>query len=129
MVLPYAIFMNELGDLRKILSGNIKKARAEMHITQVKLAVYSDISVPHMIEIEQCKTWVSDRTLTNIAKALNMEVYELLIPQTIENPEKVIQKKNPSRQITELINLKKNQLHKITDETMDDLIMEIINLP
>jgi len=123
------IAMNELCDLRKILSGNIKKARAEMRITQVKLAVYSDISVPHMIEIEQCKTWVSDRTLTNIAKALNMEVYELLIPQTIENPEKVIQKKNPSRQITELINLKKNQLHKITDETMDDLIMEIINLP
>jgi len=129
MVLPYAIFMNELGDLRKILSGNIKKARAEMHITQVKLAVYSDISVPHMIEIEQCKTWVSDRTLTNIAKALNMEVYELLIPEKSEKPDNIKQKKNTSRRITELIKVKKNQLHKITDETMDDLIMEIINLP
>ena len=123
------IAMNELCDLRKILSGNIKKARAEMRITQVKLAVYSDISVPHMIEIEQCKTWVSDRTLTNIAKALNMEVYELLIPEKSEKPDNIKQKKNTSRRITELIKLKKNKLHKITDETMDDLIMEIINLP
>ena len=73
--------MENNNNLRHILSGNIKKARSALHITQTKLAQYSDISAAHIIEIGQCKTWVSDRTLANIAKALNMDAYELLLPE------------------------------------------------
>jgi transcriptional regulator with XRE-family HTH domain len=117
------MYMQE--NLRNILSKNIKKARSALHITQVKLAVYSDISVAHMIEIEQCKTWVSDKTLTNIAKALNMDVFELLVP---EKNEETGQKDVTIQQMARLIKAKKAQLRKSADEAMDDLIMEMLKL-
>ena len=120
--------MKESSNLRKILSQNIKKARTELHITQVKLAIYSDISVPHMIEIEQCKTWVSDKALSRIAKALNKEVYELLTPEEGENNGESEQKKPNLRQMAEIIKAKKIQLRKNSDDIMDELIMEVIKL-
>ena len=72
--------MKEQSDLIKTLSENIKKARETMHITQVKLAESSGVSVSHIVDIEECKTWVSEKTFSAIAKALNMEAHELLMP-------------------------------------------------
>jgi transcriptional regulator with XRE-family HTH domain len=117
--------VREPQDLRKILSQNIRKARNEMHISQAKLAEYADISVPHMVDIEYCKTWVSDKTLDRIAQALNMEVFELLTPEKKDEPKR---KNDTTRQTTELINMKKRQLRKNVGEAMDDLIMGIIKL-
>ena len=118
--------MNNTTNLRHILSNNIKKARAALHITQTKLAEHSDISAAHIIEIEQCKTWVSDRTLSSIAKALNKEVYELLLPA---NNEKQAEAGQAALQRTaEIIKAKKAQLRKNAEEVMDDLILEIIRL-
>jgi transcriptional regulator with XRE-family HTH domain len=114
-------------DLRTILSQNIKNARGTLRITQAKLAEYADISLSSVIDIERCRTWVSDKTLLNIARALNMEAYQLLIPvkQTPDSPE---QEKHMLEQITALIHAKKLALRKITDESMDDLILEILRL-
>jgi transcriptional regulator with XRE-family HTH domain len=122
------IHVKESRDLRKVLSQNIKKSRAALHITQAKLAEYADISVPHIVEIELCRTWVSDKTLANIASALNMEAYELLIPEETEkktgrNGANLIQ-----RQIADLIKAKKNFLRQKTGETLDDLTLEIVRL-
>jgi transcriptional regulator with XRE-family HTH domain len=120
--------VKEQKSLRKILSQNIKNARAELHITQVKLAVNADISVSHIVDIELCRTWVSDKTLSNIAKALNMEVYELLIPE--QTGKTTIRKKeNMSiRRTADIIKAKKNLLRQTLSETMDDLILEIVRL-
>ena len=118
--------MNNTSDLRHILSSNIKKARSALHITQTKLAQHSDISAAHIIEIEQCKTWVSDKTLTSIARALNMDAYELLLPA---NNAKQVQAGQAALQRTaEIIKAKKAQLRKNAEEAMDDLILEIIRL-
>ena len=118
--------MKNQSDLRHILSGNIKKARCALHITQTKLAQHSDISAAHMIEIEQCKTWVSDKTLTNIAKALNVDAYELLLPA---NNGKQTQAGQATLQRTaEIIKAKKAWLRKSAEEAMDDLILEIARL-
>ena len=118
--------MNKSSDLRKILSQNIKKARAALDITQIKLAKSSEISAAHIIEIEQCKTWVSDRTLSSIAKALNKEVYELLLP---ENNGKHTEDGQAALQRTaQIIKAKKAQLRKNAEEAMDDLMLEIIKL-
>ena len=118
--------MNKSNDLRKILSKNIKKARSDLHITQIKLAEHSEISAAHIIEIEQCKTWVSDRTLSSIAKALNKEVYELLLPENngkhTEDGHAVLQR------TAQIIKAKKDQLRKNAEEVMDDLILEIIGV-
>ena len=73
--------MKKSSDLRKILSQNIRDNRGALHISQAKLAESADISVSHVVDIEYCKTWVSDKTLNSIAKALNLEAYELLMPE------------------------------------------------
>ena len=122
--------MNKSSDLplRKILSQNIKKARSVLHITQVKLAEHSEISPAHIIEIEQCKTWVSDRTLSNIARALNKEVYELLLPENNGRYAKGESGSENFQRTAALIKAKKAQLRKNAEEAMDDLILEIIGV-
>jgi transcriptional regulator with XRE-family HTH domain len=120
--------VKETRDLRKILSQNIRNARAALHITQAKLAVHADISVPYMVDIEQCKTWVSDKTLAHIAEALNMEAYELLIPETTEKKASRKTANPVQRQIADLIKTKKSLLRQKTGETLDDLVLEIIRL-
>jgi transcriptional regulator with XRE-family HTH domain len=129
-------------DLRKILSINIRTARETLHITQARLAEYADISLPYMTDIEYCKTWVSDKTLLRIAKALNMEVYELLMPPELVSGSDVqgsplgADKKGATpddkallmHQIAELIDERRIKLRKETDETMKDLLSQIIRL-
>jgi transcriptional regulator with XRE-family HTH domain len=119
--------VDETRNLRLILAQNIKSAREALHITQAKLAEYADISLPYMTDIEHCKTWVSDKTLGNIARALNMEAHELLIPPGKENKS---QSKEQAllRQIARLIQEKKRALRQTTGDSMDDLILQIIRL-
>ena len=118
--------MDKSQELRKILSKNIRKARVELHISQAKLAEFANISVPYMLDIEYCKTWVSDKTLYKIAKALNMEVYELLIPEKSEKSRKTGRENAILRKTAELVKSKKSQLRKNVSEAMDDLMLDII---
>ena len=116
--------MKNSPDLRKILSQNIKTIRAALHISQAKLAEYAGISLSYLTDIERCRTWISDKTLQNLAKALNKEAWELLFPDTGERTandqgEKI-------QRIADLIVKKKEILHRTADQTMEDLIMEII---
>ena len=120
--------MKELKDLRKIISQNIRNARTALHITQAKLAVYADISVSHMVDIELCRTWVSDKTLSRIAKALNMEAYELLIPESAVKSAYRKEENLSLRRVAALIKSKKSLLRKTVSETMDDLVLEIVQL-
>ena len=64
--------------LRKILSTNIRNLRAKYHLTQERLAENAEISLPYLSDIEHCKTWVSDKTLIKLAKALHSEPSQLL---------------------------------------------------
>ena len=70
-------------DLRAILSKNIKRFRSYQKISQADFAEKVDISIPFLSDIENGKKWVSPITLAKIADALNIEVYELLKPETI----------------------------------------------
>ena len=114
--------------LRKFLSQNIRNARLSLHISQAKLAEYAGISVPHMVDIEYCKTWVSEKTLFSIARALNMEAYELLIPENIEETSKTSQENKKLQKMAKLIKAKKRELRKNTGEAMDSLILDILKL-
>jgi len=38
-------------------------------------------------DIEGCRTWVSDNTLINIAKALKTDIYRLFMPETVQEDE------------------------------------------
>ena len=104
-----------------------------MHISQEKLAEYADISLSYMTDIERCRTWVSDKTLQSLAKALNMNAWELLSPAGTENRIHTEREQSPSRrernrdrQIAGLIAKKKETLRHVVDKSMEELILEII---
>jgi len=128
MILPYSFNVGKIRDLRSILSENIRKNRVSLCISQAKLAESADISVSHMLDIEYCKTWVSEKTLSNIAHALNLEAYELLMPESAEKKEKPVGKNRALQQTAAVIKARGKLLRKSVDETMDDLILEIIKL-
>jgi transcriptional regulator with XRE-family HTH domain len=117
----------EFSDLRTILSRNIKNTREALHITQAKLAEYAGLSLSSIIDIERCRTWVSDKTLTNIARALNRDVYQLFVP-----PEPAEagpgREKDRTEHLAALIHAQKLALRKITDERMEELLRDILQL-
>ena len=131
MIISYSLNVENSKDLRKILSRNIKVIRAKLHISQAKLAEYADISLSYLTDIERCRTWVSDKTLKNLAKALNRDAWELLFPGDEENGSKTDNnqfylQKDKIQRIADLISNKRDILQKTASQTMDDLIMEII---
>ena len=64
------------------MSANIKYYRAKLGFTQERLADTIGLSDQTINDIEGCRTWVSDKTIIKIARALNVEPYQLLFPQT-----------------------------------------------
>ena len=74
-------------DLRKTLSINVKKHRELLGLSQEKLAEMAGISSNMLRDIEGCRTWVSDKTLINIAEALKTDIYRLFMPETIKEDE------------------------------------------
>jgi transcriptional regulator with XRE-family HTH domain len=94
--------------LRKTLSANIKKYRNLLGISQEKLAEASDLSFQTIGDIEGCRTWVSDKSIVRLAKALQIEVYELLFPNT--EAEKLYPTKVPADILCELQEKIKNRI-------------------
>jgi len=74
-------------NLRNIISINMKKHRGLIGFSQEKLAEKAGISANMVRDIEGCRTWVSDKTLINLAEALNTDVYRLFMPETIQEEE------------------------------------------
>jgi len=66
--------------IRQVLAQNIKIRRKRLKLSQEKLAEITEMSVQTINTIEGCRMWVSDKTITRLAKALNVEVFQLLIP-------------------------------------------------
>ncbi|GHT75404.1 hypothetical protein FACS1894124_6680 [Spirochaetia bacterium] len=62
------------------MSANIKARREALNISQEKLAELADVSVQMINGIEGRRTWVSDKTLIKLAKVLQVEVFQLLLP-------------------------------------------------
>jgi len=68
-------------DCRAILSRNIKRFRNRLGLSQLHLALELGISTTFLSDIETGKKWVSAQTLSQLAKALKIEVYELFKPE------------------------------------------------
>lgn len=67
--------------LREILSNNIKKERKKLGLTQEKLAEIAELSSQTINDIEGCRMWVSDKTMSKLAKVLHVEAYQLLFSE------------------------------------------------
>jgi len=66
--------------IRMILAQNIKKRREYLGFSQEKLAEAADLSVQAINTIEGCRMWISDKSISRIAKALNVEIFQLFVP-------------------------------------------------
>lgn len=71
----------ESQELREYLSQNLKKYRKAKGWSQFDLAEKSQISEQTVNSIEGLRLWPSDKTLSKIVTALEIEMYKLFIPQ------------------------------------------------
>ena len=72
-------FMEEK-ELRTVLAANIKKYRNRRGWNQLLLAETIGISANYLSAVETGKGWVTPLTLVKLAKALEIEVFELFMP-------------------------------------------------
>jgi transcriptional regulator with XRE-family HTH domain len=64
-------------DIRHVLAQNLKSFRNHRQWSQADLAFEADISIPFLSDIERGNKWPYPDTLSKLAAALNVEVYEL----------------------------------------------------
>jgi len=67
-------------ELRLVLAENIKKFRNRRGWNQLFLAEKIGISANYLSAVETAKGWVTPLTLVKLAKALDIEVFELFMP-------------------------------------------------
>jgi len=70
-------------DVKTLLGRNVRKIRLLRKLSQADFAEKMDISVPFLSDIENGKKWVSPATLAKIADAMDIQLYELLKPETV----------------------------------------------
>jgi transcriptional regulator with XRE-family HTH domain len=64
-------------EVRAVLAQNIKSIRIHRKWSQADLAEKADISIPFLSDIERGNKWPYPDTLSRLAKALNVDIYEL----------------------------------------------------
>jgi len=64
-------------EIRAVLAQNIKLFRIHRDWSQADLAEKADISIPFLSDIERGNKWPYPDTLSRLAKALCVDVYEL----------------------------------------------------
>jgi transcriptional regulator with XRE-family HTH domain len=73
-------------ECRGLLSQNIKRFRGRIGLSQMDLALALGMSTTFLSDIETGKKWVSAKTLSDIAKVLKIEVFELFKPAETVQP-------------------------------------------
>jgi DNA-binding XRE family transcriptional regulator len=109
----------DVDKLRKVLSANIKKYRSEMGLSQEKLAEQVALSDQTINDIEGCRTWVSDKTLVKIARALKVEVHQLVY--TKNEAEKLFPVRIPADILLELRSNLEKDIARRFDEVVTDM--------
>ena len=109
-------------ELRRTLSNNIRSFRKDLHLTQEQLAENADISLSYLADIEHCKTWISDRTLMRLAKALHRQPFELLVESGADSETTNI------RAISDILHGEKKELIKTVSDICDRTIQKILKI-
>ena len=104
---------NKSLEIRGILARNLKEKRKKMGYSQEKFAEISGLSVQTVNDIEGGRKWVSDKTISKLAAALQIECYQLLIPEYKTQNKK---EANSTQQLLELM----KKLKKSVDFQIDD---------
>ncbi len=68
--------------LQEILARNLRRARKELQLSQMRLAELCNVSTSFIGEIETAKKFPSAKTLDKIARALGMRPYQLFVEES-----------------------------------------------
>ena len=66
-------------EIRSVFAKNVKEQRKNLGFTLEKLAELTGLAVQTINDIEGCRRWVSDTTITKLSSALQIECYQLFI--------------------------------------------------
>lgn len=77
--LPHNIRMKS-SEIQNRLAENLKRIRKERKLTQFELAEKAGISDETVKNIELCKTWTSEKTLSQLTEALEIDIHSLFLP-------------------------------------------------
>ncbi|MDL2229524.1 helix-turn-helix transcriptional regulator [Treponema sp. OttesenSCG-928-L16] len=106
-------------EIQEILSKNLKEQRKKMGYSQEKFAEISGLSVQTVNDIEGGRKWVSAKTITKLSVALQIECYELLMP---EFSTKNMKETTSTQQLLELM----KKLKKGANSQIDEYFTEFI---
>ena len=67
-------------EIQNRLGENIKQIRKTKKFTQFELAEKANVSEDTIKSLEQGRTWCSDKTLSQITEALEIDVVKLFMP-------------------------------------------------
>ena len=67
-----------------VFARNVKEYRTALHYSQEKLAEKTGLSIQTIKDIEACRRWISDNSLTKLSKALKIAEFQLLLPEKFE---------------------------------------------
>ncbi len=70
----------DLLEIQNRLGENIKRIRKSKKLTQFELAEKANVSEDTIKSLEQGRTWCSDKTLSQITEALEIDVVKLFMP-------------------------------------------------
>lgn len=74
----------ESKEIQQRLSENLRKIRKNKKMTQLDLAIKCDLSEAMIKNIELNRSWPSEKTLSQITDALEIDVYRLFLPLAID---------------------------------------------
>jgi len=109
----------KLLEIRRILSKNLKEQRKKQGFSQERLAEISGLSVQTINDIENGRKWVSDKTITKLSLALEIECFQLLVPDY------QVQNRNKTTSTRKLIALMK-KLKKIVGFQIDEQFTDFL---
>jgi transcriptional regulator with XRE-family HTH domain len=111
--------MNTTPEIRSILAKNLKSQRNKLGLSMEKFAEISGLSIQTINDIEGGRRWVSDKTITKLTKALNIECYQLFLPNF---PVKRKKETNQTKQLLDVMkSLKRDVDGQIVTHFMDYL--------
>jgi transcriptional regulator with XRE-family HTH domain len=120
-------FMEE-NELRTVFGENIKKFRNRRGWNQLLLAEKLDISANFLSEIETGKGWVSPLTLAKLAKALEIEVFELFMPilpaTTGQNEPETEKMRRFAKDLTLALDASTSEVNSVLKNTVEKVCKE-----
>ncbi|GHT64730.1 hypothetical protein FACS1894110_04980 [Spirochaetia bacterium] len=75
---------NEM-DIRLLFAKNLKHLREQRHLSQMELSSLSGITFNFINSIENCKKWVSPKTIATFATALKVKPHQFFIDEKLWN--------------------------------------------